>query len=458
MRLRALLERLPRPKNPGPDTLPVPTLRAVLLAALCAPFALVLATLVPGAWIAAPAMAVGLLALVLADALLSPRLTDLRLIAPPEIEVGAAAPLTLLADFAGGRAGNAEARLALDPLLADGGTLALGLAPDPASGAYGGTTTLTPPRRGLGAIGTLWLRWSGPLGLGAKQHRREMASAIRVVPNIAPIRSPAFQSFLREQETGLVARRFSGDGTLFEALSQYQSGMDRRRIDWKASARHAQLYAREYEAERNNQLVFAIDCGRAMCEPVAGLARLDRAITAALTTAYVALKGGDKVALFGFAARVRLATPFASHTRDFARLQAAAATLDYEPREPNFTLALATLAQQLQRRALVVVFSDFTDPTSAELMVESIGRLVRRHKVIFLTLTDIELEEIARAAPVSTQALAMAVTADALLRQRALALQRLRAIGVEVIEAPHHLIGTRLIDSYLSIRQRGGIG
>jgi uncharacterized protein (DUF58 family) len=83
--------------------------------------------------------------------------------------------------------------------------------------------------------------------------------------------------------------------------------MDRRRIDWKSSARHVHLYAKEFETERNNQIVFAFDCGQTMCEPVGGqgdgVPRIDRAVSAALVTSYVALKGGDRVALFGFAAR-----------------------------------------------------------------------------------------------------------------------------------------------------------
>ena len=111
------------------------------------------------------------------------------------------------------------------------------------------------------------------------------------------------QTFLRDAQTGLIARRIRGEGTQFEALTEYEAGMDRRRIDWKASARHNHLYARENESERNNQIVFAFDCGQAMCEPVDGLPRIDRAVSAALTCAYVALKGGDKCALFGFAQR-----------------------------------------------------------------------------------------------------------------------------------------------------------
>lgn len=218
------------------------------------------------------------------------------------------------------------------------------------------------------------------------------------------------------------------------------------------------LYAKEYEAERNNQVVFAFDCGAAMCEPVGGLPRIDRAVSAALATAYVALKGGDRVALYGFAARPGLFTPFATDARDFPRLHRAAAGLDYQPQEPNFTLALATLAGQLQRRSMVVVFSDFTDPTSAELMVESIARLTGRHLVLFVTMTDAELTGIATAAPEDMQHLAMAVSAGGLLRQRALVLGKLRQAGVDVIEAPWDRIGTRLIDSYLAIKRKGAIG
>jgi hypothetical protein len=91
-------------------------------------------------------------------------------------------------------------------------------------------------------------------------------------------------------------------------------------------------------------------------------------------------------------------------------------------------------------------------------MIESIGRLVARHVVLFVTLADEELEGVAGAGPESVEALGMAVAADALLRQRALAILRLRQLGVEVVEAPYRLIGTRLVDAYLAIKRTGAIG
>ena len=435
----------------------VPTARAALLVAASAPVALLLAVLVPGAWAAAPAVGTMVLLAVIVDALLAGSASEVRLTEPGDVEVGAEAEFAVSASFADGWQGTVEAALSADPRLVTGGRAEQGMArraPRDWRAAIG----FRPNRRGTGMVEELWLRWTGPLGLGARQLRRPIDRAVRVWPNLAAVRSPALQTFLKDAQFGLIARRMRGEGTVFEALAEYQPGMDRRRIDWKSSARHAHLYAKEFEAERNNQIVFAFDCGQSMCEPVEGLPRIDRAVSAALATAYVALKGGDKVALFGFAARPELFTPFVTDARDFPRLQQAAAGLDYHAQEPNFTLALATLAGRLARRSLIVVFSDFTDPTSAELMIESIGRLTSRHLVIFVTLRDEELDSIAQGPPEDLQALAMATTADALLRQRALVLSRLRALGVDVVEAPYGQIGTRLIDQYLTVKRKGAIG
>lgn len=439
----------------------VPTARAMALVVAAAPVAVLLAATAPGAWVIAPVLGALVMALVLGDALVAGKVSALELVTRSEVEVGSAAEIGLTVQFGRGRRAAVFCALAADPRLLPQGRSeqALVCRPGgPATDTWQTAMDYVPSRRGTGTIEQLWLRWTGPLGLGAQQVTGDVGRAVRITPNLGAVRSPALQAFLRNAEFGLIARRIRGEGTAFEALAEYQPGMDRRRIDWRASARHSHLYAKEMEAERNNQIVFVFDCGQAMCEPVAGLARIDRAVSAALAAAYVALKGGDRVALFGFAARPTMFTPFVCDTRDFPRLQSAAAGLDYQSQEPNFTLALATLAGRLARRSLIVVFSDFTDPTSAELMVESISRLTSRHLVLFVTLADQELDSMATAAPVALSDLAMAVTADALLRQRALVLSRLRQVGVDVIEAPHDRIGTRLIDAYLAIKRKGSIG
>ncbi|MFO6446181.1 DUF58 domain-containing protein [Erythrobacter sp. NE805] len=455
-RALALLARLFAPLRPL--LVLAPTERAAWVAAGLAPFAVVIAATSPGAWVVAPVLGGALLVLVVLDAVLAGRLADWELAVPSDIEVGQPSPLTITATFAARQPARAEAALSCDPRLAPEGRAILALARQPYEDGWRGEAMLAPTRRGTGIVSRVWLRWQGPLGLGARQADFAPDRRIRVWPDLSAVRSPDLQTFLRNAQIGLIARRIRGEGTQFEALSEYEPGMDRRRIDWKASARHTRLFARENESERNNQIVFAYDCGQAMCEPVDGLPRIDRAVSAALTCGYVALKGGDKVALFGFARRPQIMTPFIGDARAFHRLQSAAAGLDYEAVEPNFTLALATLTARLQRRSLVVIFSDFADPTAAELMVESLGRLVNKHLVLFVTMGDSEVEELIAAPPGDIATLARSVTADSLAQQRKLVLTRLRRLGIDVLEAPWQSIGPRLIDRYLTIRNSEAIG
>ena len=436
----------------------VPTARTATLAALAAPLALIVAAAAPGAWVLVPAAGVALLALVVLDGLMAGRLQDVTLIAPTDTEVGEPMDVAVQADIIGRRSNRAPvAAIQCDPRLTDGGRAEIVLGSSTGT-QWRGSAPLRPNRRGTGHIAKLWLRWSGPLGLADQQVNRTLDQTVRIWPDLSPVRSPALQVFLRDAQFGLIARRIRGEGSQFESLSEYEPGMDLRRIYWKTSARHKRLFARYFESERNNPIVFAFDCGQAMCEPVDGLPRIDRAVSAALTASYVALKGGDRVALFGFARKVDLITPFVTEARAFHRLQSAAAGLDYHSQEPNFTLALATLSSRLERRSMVVLFSDFSDPTSAELMIESVGRLVQKHVVLFVTMDDVELDSMVAADPADLEKLAEAVSADTLARQRALVLQRLRQLGVDVIEAPWDKIGYRLIDRYLDIKRAGSIG
>lgn len=433
----------------------LPTIRTARIVALAAPLALVIALVAPGAWLVVPVAAAVLLVLTLIDAARAGHLAEWKIDHDADVEIGQPTPLRVSADLTG-TAGSVRAAVSLDPRIARGGRADIALANT--QGVWRGETDLVATRRGTAEVGALWLAWDGPWGLGSRQKRIELTREIRVWPDLSPIRSRPLQALLRDAELGLITRRRRGEGTQFEALTEYQAGMDRRRIDWKASARHAALYARENETERNNQIVFAFDCGQAMCEPIDGLPRLDRSVSAGLTAAYVALRGGDRGMMFGFARRPVLASPFVAETRAFARLQRAAAGLDYHTgEEANYTLALATLSARLKRRSLVVLFSDFSDTTAAELMIESLARLTQRHAVVFVTLEDRELAGFTSAEPETVDAVARAVTADSLARQRQLVLTRLRRMGVEVIEAPHDKLGFAVIDRYLALRAQEAI-
>ena len=423
-----------------------PTRRAVLVTASGAPVALLLAVVSPSAWFAAPSWVLVLLALIAIDAVLAPTAPELLVDAASAVGVGSPLAVRIVLDRA---ASGAEAALDVGPRLEAEGD-------DRTRFDEGATVKILPyraVRRGAERIARAWLRWPGPLGLAWCQRIVTIDHRVAITPDVRAVRDNG-ALLLRSAHVGQLARLDRGEGSEFEALTEWRAGLDRRAIDWKQSARHLELLAKEMHVERNNQIVFAVDAGRAMADPVDGVARVDRAVTAALLAAYVALKLGDRVSLFGFDARPRIASGAVTGIRAFASLQRLASELDYSSAETNHTLALATLAGGLSRRALVVVFTEVTDQSGAELMLRAAQHLLGRHLVLFVLIDDAELEALVAAAPDSIDAVSRAVTAAALLRERRLVATRLRHLGIEVLETPHDRIGPALVACYLDFKRR----
>ena len=102
----------------------------------------------------------------------------------------------------------------------------------------------------------------------------------------------------------------------------------------------------------------------------------------------------------------------------------------------------------------MVVFTEFADSTTAELMIENVTRLVRRHLVLFVVFRDEELEAIAAREPASPEDVTRAVTAAQLLKGREVAIERLRRLGVHILDVPAARMGTALISAYLDLKRR----
>ena len=273
-----------------------------------------------------------------------------------------------------------------------------------------------------------------------------------VTVNLAQVKEDAARLISDSILFGARLQFDNGGASEFHALTDYQPGMDRRMIDWKQSARHRTLLAREFEAERNHHVILAIDSGRQMCEPVGGLPRVDRVLQAGLLLAFGALKGGDRVALYAFDERPRLWSGVLAGHGAFNQLQRLAAHIDYSAAETNYTLSLTALGAHLQRRSLVIVFTEFTDSTTAELMIENLGRLLKTHHVLFVALEDEELLSLERAPVATAQDVSKAVLAGALARERDLVIARLRRMGVEILHTPLDRLGPNLLARYVALK------
>ena len=324
-------------------------------------------------------------------------------------------------------------------------------------GRHGGDleVPLVPTRRGRAAVERLWVRWQGPLGLMSSLARVELGNEVAIVPDLQPARALALRmADPRDFRAGLKIERYLGDGTEFDSMREYTLGDDSRSIDWTSSARHRKLVTRQFRAERNHQVVMALDTGHLMSEPLSGIPKLDHAVQAALLLSYLSLRVGDRVGWMTFDAKPGLFVEPQSGTRGFGLLGNTASRVEYSEHETNFTLGLTSLSQRLSRRSLVVVLTDFVDTVSAELMVENLDRLARRHKVVFVALRDPGLAETAATPPKGLLELNTAVVAGTLLRDREVVLRRLAQLGIKAADAPPSQVTPWLINTYLEIKRR----
>lgn len=440
-----------------------PTPRLLWILGVGAPLALILALIRPDLWVFAPAWVGLCLAALVFDLMLAPPVSKavVELDAPEAVGVGDPFTMTLRVLTGGrGRPPQAKAALAVNDLLHPTGRIDADLrARDTGIGAQIDAHAV---RRGAAMVYQAWVGWNGPLGLVRVQRRAVINKQIAVVPSIRAVNQHAVPLFTRDAEMGqrLVSR--IGEGSEFESLVRFMPGFDRRTIDWKQSARHIDLVAKQFETERDNRIVLAIDHGRMMSDPVIlpdgqSEPRLDHAISSALALAYVALRFDDRVSIASFAGSPWVPGRIFSRSRDFAALRRMAATIDYAHDETNFTYGLASIAASLKRRAMIIVFTEFSDATSAELMLRAVERLVAKHLVMFVVASDTELEAETAEMPDTTMTLVSATIASDMLRDRRLVLARLRHMGALVVEAPHTGLTGNLLATYIRAKRKGMI-
>lgn len=392
-----------------------------------------------------------LLVLAASDLLLSRRRqSDLAFEAPTEVFVGEDFDLILRDPRA---PPGQEARFDWPKGLRGPGQIAFS---EPEDGATGVLTKVPVRalRRGIWTMPHLWLRWPSRFKLFEFVPKLALGAEVRVVPNIRLVQSGALTTKVISQLFGQKENRAIGDGSEFHQLRDFVAGMDVKSIDWKRSARKRTLLAKELRAERNHHVILAIDNGFLMREEIDGVPKIDHAVTAALAVAWAANVGGDLVGHYAYDVRPRsFGRPQAGRAA-FVRLRSWAAELDYVSRETNHTLALTELNARTPKRSLIIIFTDFVDTTSAELMLENISILAKRHLVVFVAIRDPEIGEKVEAAPSDMNGIATLVAANQSISERRLVLERLTRMGVTVIDAKPSQVTGRLVSAYLDVKER----
>ena len=315
--------------------------------------------------------------------------------------------------------------------------------------------SVKPSRRGASEMPAVHLRFPTRLGLWTRHQIRPLPTAIRIYPDIRAVyRYELMARQNRLSEIGVRMVRMPGQGREFERLREFRYGDEIRQIDWKATARQRQLISREFNVERNQNIVIMVDCGRFMRNETDGISYLDRALNSAIMLSYIALGQGDNVSLLAFSNKIeRFIRPvrgkpgIQSILRSTYDIQASQNVSDY-------SLALEYLTTVQRKRALIVLITFVTDELQLRVIGESLKLRSLPYLPLCVLLQDGGLRQMADRIPdTDLDAYHTAAAAQVLTGQSHEAAS-LREAGIMLIDTPPDLLTERLINEYLSIKAR----
>ena len=311
-----------------------------------------------------------------------------------------------------------------------------------------------PQRRGALSFGPADLLLTGPLGLLHRRARVGETQEIKVYPDFRAVSKYALLALdNRLSQLGVHLRRRRGQGTEFFQLREYRQGDLLRDVDWKAVSRRRQLISREYREERNQQLIFLLDCGRRMHARDGALSHFDHALNALLLLSYVALRQGDAVGLMTFSGPHRWLPPVKG-ARGMTTILNTVFDLHSGLAPTDYAEAAHRLALHQRRRSLVVLISNLRDD-DAEALPQAIAPLRRKHLLLFSSLRE----------PVLRRALRQPITRfqDALrvgathhyLEQRQKVHDQVRGLGVMALDSEPAELPVALVNRYLEVKRAG---
>lgn len=316
------------------------------------------------------------------------------------------------------------------------------------------TTPLTPTRRGDRVAAAVTIRSEGPLRLAGRQRSIPVPATLRVLPEFASRKHlPSRLAKLRELD-GASPMLLRGAGSEFDSLRNYVIGDDVRTIDWRATARRADVIVRTFRPERDRRVFIVVDTARLSAARISQAPRLESSIEAALLLSALASRAGDRVQVVAFdrGERARAAGP--SGAAFMPILAESLSGIEPSLVEPDWPALVRLITQRLSQRALVVLLT----PVDASLIdsgaLSAIRSLLTEHHVVIGSVDDID-EAVMLTGRGSVEAVYAAAAAARSALERDVVAARLIKAGADIVHGTPDTIAPALADAYLALKASG---
>jgi uncharacterized protein (DUF58 family) len=315
---------------------------------------------------------------------------------------------------------------------------------------------LTPPKRGKYEFGKTATRFLSNFGLVWCQTNLGEIETVKVYPNMRRARAMALKalgavSFLAVQRKAVQR----GEGRDFESMRDYVPGDELRHVSWTATARRSRLTTRQYQIERDQTILIALDAGRLMTGRIGVETKFDTAIHASLALMSAAARGGDNCGLLVFGRRVKKFLPPNKGVRHIDAVLEALHDLEPELIEPSYSRAFQFTAANSKKRSFVVILTDLVDRESSKELITSLKLLRPRHLPLVVTIGDRDLNWTVSEKPSEIKDVFTQSAAEEIIHQRESALRLVETLGGLALDVTTNSLAPKLLETYLKVKERG---
>lgn len=315
---------------------------------------------------------------------------------------------------------------------------------------------LTPPKRGRFTFGLIHVRYLSRWGLAWVQVATGASLTVKVYPNMRRARAAELKALgARSLVAAHRKSAWRGEGREFESLRDYVRGDELRHVSWTATARRGKLVTRQYQIERDQTILIAIDAGRLMTARIEQETKLDLAVHAALSLMSAASRGGDNAGLIVFGRQIKAFVPPKRGSEHLDATLEALHAIEPEMIEPSYARAFEFIAANVKRRSLVVVLTDLVDEEGSRDLLTSLKLLRPRHLPLVVTIGDRDLKAIVREEPADLRELFTQSVAEEITTQRETALRLVEAQGGLALDVTAATLAPSLLETYLRVKERG---
>lgn len=315
---------------------------------------------------------------------------------------------------------------------------------------------VTPPKRGKYEFGKTAVRFYSKLGLVWCQTELCEAESVKVYPNMRRAREMELKAlgatnFLAVQRKSV--RR--GEGREFESMRDYVRGDELRHISWTTTAKRSKLTTRQYQIERDQTIIVALDAGRLMTGRIGDETKFDTGIHASLALMSAAAKGGDNCGLVVFGRNIKKYLPPKKGLSHIEGVLEALHDLEPELIEPSYKRAFQYISAHSKKRSFIVILTDLVDKESSKELINSLRLLRPRHLPLVVTIGDRDLNATVSEVPNNIVEVFTQSAAEEIILQRDAALRQVEMLGGLALDVTTQTLAPNLLQTYLRVKERG---